>query len=52
VRDGVEPVFNEINTLPGFSANSLYPRMWAEAGVALPKLLDVLIATALARVPG
>lgn len=52
VRDGVEPVFNEINTLPGFSANSLYPRMWAEAGVALPELLDVLIATALARVPG
>ena len=51
LRDGVEPVFNEINTFPGFSAASLYPRMWAEAGIALPQLLDVLIESVLARVP-
>ena len=51
LRDGVEPVFNEINTFPGFSATSLYPRMWATAGLPLPKLLDVMIEAALARVP-
>ncbi|HTJ72329.1 MAG TPA: alanine racemase [Actinospica sp.] len=51
LRDGVEPVFNEINTFPGFSASSLYPRMWAEAGIPLPRLLDTLIDTVLAGVP-
>jgi alanine racemase len=51
LRDGVEPVFNEINTFPGFSATSLYPRMWAEAGIPLPRLLDTLVDTVLARVP-
>jgi alanine racemase len=51
LRDGVEPVFNEINTFPGFSATSLYPRMWAEAGIALPELLDIMIETVLAGVP-
>ena len=51
LRDGVEPVFNEINTFPGFSATSLYPRMWAEAGIPLQRLLDTLVDTVLARVP-
>ncbi|MBR7829383.1 alanine racemase [Actinospica sp. MGRD01-02] len=51
LRDGVEPVFNEINTFPGFSATSLYPRMWAEAGIPLPRLLDTMIDTVLAGVP-
>ncbi|HET9171358.1 MAG TPA: alanine racemase [Actinospica sp.] len=51
LRDGVEPVFNEINTFPGFSSTSLYPRMWAEAGIPLPRLLDTLIGTVLAGVP-
>jgi alanine racemase len=51
LRDGVEPVFNEINTFPGFSATSLYPRMWAQAGIPLPRLLDTLIDTVLAGVP-
>jgi alanine racemase len=51
LRDGVEPVFNEINTFPGFSSTSLYPRMWAEAGIPLPRLLDTLIDTVLAGVP-
>jgi alanine racemase len=51
LRDGVEPVFNEINTFPGFSATSLYPRMWAEAGIPLPRLLDTLVDTVLAGVP-
>ena len=51
LRDGVEPVFNEINTFPGFSAHSLYPRLWAYGGIPLPKLLDVMIDAVLARVP-
>jgi alanine racemase len=51
LRDGVDPVLNEINTFPGFSAHSLYPRLWAHAGIPLPKLLDLMIDAVLARVP-
>ncbi|MBB5873983.1 D-alanine-D-alanine ligase [Allocatelliglobosispora scoriae] len=45
--DGSEPVVNEVNTFPGFTAASQFPRMWAEAGLPFPRLLDTLIATAL-----
>jgi D-alanine-D-alanine ligase len=51
LRDGIEPVFNEINTFPGFSASSLFAKLWAHAGIELPALLDVMIETVLARVP-
>ncbi|MDQ1722367.1 MAG: D-alanine-D-alanine ligase [Pseudonocardiales bacterium] len=47
-RDG-RLVVNEVNTMPGFTAISMYPKMWAEAGVSYPELLDRLIATALAH---
>jgi D-alanine-D-alanine ligase len=40
---------NEVNTMPGFTPISMYPRMWATSGVPYPELLDVLIATARAR---
>ncbi len=40
---------NEINTLPGFTSISMFPRMWAAAGVAFPQLLDRLIELALER---
>jgi D-alanine-D-alanine ligase len=43
---------NEINTMPGFTAISMYPRMWAETGVDYPELIDTLISEALARRPG
>lgn len=46
------PVINEINTMPGFTSTSMYPRMWAETGVAYPELLGLLIDTALARGTG
>jgi D-alanine-D-alanine ligase len=49
---GIEPavpVVNEVNTMPGFTAMSQYPRMWAAAGLGYPALLDVLIDTARAR---
>ncbi|MCX4750420.1 D-alanine--D-alanine ligase [Kitasatospora sp. NBC_01287] len=48
LRDGTEPVVNEVNTFPGFTATSQYPRIWAATGLLYEELLDVLIATALA----
>jgi D-alanine-D-alanine ligase len=43
------PVINEINTMPGFTTISMYPRMWAASGVDYPTLLATMVATALAR---
>jgi len=40
---------NEVNTLPGFTEMSLYPRLWAASGLAYPQLLDRLIKLALER---
>jgi len=40
---------NEINTLPGFTSISMYPRLWAASGVPYPQLIDRLIALALER---
>src|SRR5699024_8576107 len=43
------PVINEINTMPGFTAISMYPKMWAEAGTDYADLLTAMVDTALAR---
>jgi D-alanine-D-alanine ligase len=40
---------NEINTLPGFTSISMYPRLWAASGVPYPKLIDRLIRLAMER---
>jgi D-alanine-D-alanine ligase len=40
-------VINEINTMPGFTPISMYPKMWAASGVDYPELIDRLIAAAL-----
>jgi D-alanine-D-alanine ligase len=40
---------NEINTLPGFTSISMYPKLWAATGIQYGELLDKLIALALAR---
>jgi D-alanine-D-alanine ligase len=40
---------NEINTMPGFTATSMFPRMWAETGLAYPKLVARLVHSALRR---
>ncbi|MGA3023833.1 MAG: D-alanine--D-alanine ligase family protein [Bryobacteraceae bacterium] len=40
---------NEINTVPGFTSISMYPKMWAHCGLPMPKLLDRLIELALER---
>lgn len=42
-------VINEVETMPGFTATSMFPLMWREAGVAYPELLDRLVQLALAR---
>jgi D-alanine-D-alanine ligase len=40
---------NEVNTIPGFTPISMFPRLWALSGVPYPELLDRLIAHARAR---
>jgi D-alanine-D-alanine ligase len=40
---------NEINTIPGFTSISMYPKMWEHSGVPYPELIDQLIELALAR---
>ena len=40
---------NEINTMPGFTSISMYPKMWQATGVGYKKLIDRLIALALER---
>jgi D-alanine-D-alanine ligase len=43
---------NEINTMPGFTPTSMYPRMWAESGIEYPELVDRLLQLALRRSTG
>ncbi|MEV3931491.1 D-alanine--D-alanine ligase family protein [Streptomyces sp. NPDC049944] len=45
-------VINEINTMPGFTPISMYPRMWQASGVEYPELVDRLITAALNRSTG
>jgi D-alanine-D-alanine ligase len=45
-------VVNELNTMPGFTPLSMYPRMWDATGVDYPTLVDRLIRLALARDTG
>lgn len=40
---------NEINTIPGFTSISMYPKMWEHAGVPFPKLVERLLELALER---
>lgn len=46
---GNDVVINEINTMPGFTPISMYPRMWAETGLDYPALVDALVQDALHR---
>jgi D-alanine-D-alanine ligase len=46
------PVLNEINTMPGFTTISMYPRMWAASGIDYPTLLATMVETALKRGTG
>jgi D-alanine-D-alanine ligase len=52
VTSDLDVYFNEINTMPGFTSSSMFPRMWAETGLPYPKLVARLIRTALRRGSG
>lgn len=47
--DAPRMVVNEVNTMPGFTATSMYPRLWDESGVDYPELVDRLLQLALTR---
>jgi D-alanine-D-alanine ligase len=40
---------NEINTIPGFTSISMYPKMWEHGGIPFPALIDRLIELAIER---
>jgi D-alanine-D-alanine ligase len=44
-----EIVVNELNTIPGFTATSVYAKLFAESGIPYPALLDRLVQLALER---
>ena len=44
-----EILINEINTMPGFTATSMYPVLWNHSGMSFPELVDQLIQLALQR---
>jgi len=46
---GEEIFVNEVNTLPGFTSISMYPKLWEASGLLQPDLMDILIAHALSR---
>src|ERR1700712_3682800 len=48
VQDG-DGVGHELNTLPGFTATSVFPKLWEAAGVGAPELCDRLVGFALER---
>jgi len=45
-------VLNEVNTMPGFTPISMFPRMWQESGIGYEQLVDSLVADALRRGTG
>jgi len=52
VRPDGDLVINEVNTMPGFTPISMFPRMWAATGIEYPELLARLIRVAVARGTG
>jgi D-alanine-D-alanine ligase len=52
VTPELEVYLNEINTMPGFTPISMFPRMWAASGLEYPKLVSRLIRTAQRRGTG
>jgi D-alanine-D-alanine ligase len=49
VRDGGEVVVNELNTIPGFTATSVYAKLFEASGIPYPELLDRLVDLAVER---
>lgn len=48
-QDGSDIIVNEINTIPGFTHISMYPKLWEASGLSMTALLDRLIELALER---
>lgn len=48
--DGNEIIINEINTLPGFTGTSVYPKLWQSTGVSYTDLITALIDSAISQV--
>jgi D-alanine-D-alanine ligase len=49
VRDDGEVLVNELNTIPGFTATSVYAKLFEASGIPYPELLDRLVQLALER---
>ena len=49
LRENDELVINEINTMPGFTRISMYPKLWEASGISYSQLIDKLIQLAIAR---
>ncbi|MGO9410108.1 MAG: D-alanine--D-alanine ligase [Spirochaetia bacterium] len=49
LRDSGEVLVNEINTIPGFTRISMYPKLWEASGLSSPELIDRLIQLALEK---
>jgi D-alanine-D-alanine ligase len=49
LRGRSEILVNEINTIPGFTKISMYPKMWEASGISYTELIDRLIRLALER---
>lgn len=49
VKDNGEVVFNEINTMPGFTAISMYPMLWEARGIGKDQLVEMLLAHGMER---
>ena len=47
--DGRGWLLNELNTMPGFTPISMYPKMWAASGLSYPDLIDRLVELAVER---
>lgn len=52
VAGGGDVILNEVNTMPGFTAISMYPRMWGATGIDYPNLVDRLVTDALRKGTG
>jgi D-alanine-D-alanine ligase len=52
LTDDGEVLVNEVNTMPGFTPSSMFPRMWAATGISYPELIDDLVSLALERRTG
>jgi D-alanine-D-alanine ligase len=49
VPDTGQVLVNEVNTIPGFTPISMYPKMWEASGLPYPQLIDELVRLALER---